>query len=724
LSLVALLAALAGLGLGAERLAALDSQALHAPPGRRARVSGFVTAVPRRSDGDVQVRVQTADGRLAVEAPEPVPELAVGREIAAEGVLRDPPRWQQGYLRRFGIAEILAARRIELTGRRRGGVVALTDRVRDRAEAALDRGMPEPEAALARGFVLGEDDRIDPRTVTDFKRSGLAHVLAVSGQNVLLLALLATPLLAALGLRLRARLLCVLALIAVYVPVTGAAPSIQRAGVMGAAGVVAALAGRPRSRWYAVLLAAFATLALNPRASADVGWQLSFVAVAGILLWAAPIRDALLGARRESAPPSQLRRTLAEGAALTIAATLATAPLMAHHFESVSVAALPANLAALPAIAPVMWLGMASAIAGQVPALPVEPLNELNALLIAYVAQVAHWMATPSWALLPVHLEDVEAVAAAYALLLLGGWSAGTWLKRRRALVPRSGEARSRPRTTLAAIALLIAAAALLILGTRPALPGSPAAEAGPARGLEVTVLDVGQGDSILLEPADGAPVLVDSGPPDAELESQLDDEGVERLAALAITHDQLDHSGGAAGVLSSFDVGSLLYAEAGRGLLGAARAAGARTTRVAEGRTIRSGSLRLDVLSPPPVLLEGRPTADEQNRLSLVMLARWHGFSILLTGDAEAVEAPVDPGPLDVLKLAHHGSEDAGLDRLLDTTVPRLAVISVGQNSYGHPTPQTLSTLAEHRVPVLRTDRDGDVEIDVTASGWTVATG
>src|SRR5262249_11029171 len=156
------------------------------------------------------------------------------------------------------------------------------------------RGTSGSGAALLRGFVLGEADRIDAATVTDFRRSGLAHLLAVSGENVLLLALLATPALAIVGVPIRVRLVCLLGLIAVYVAVTGAGPSIQRAGVMGAAGVIAALAGRPSSRWYAALLAAAITLALNPRATGDPGWQLSFAAVLGIMLLAAPLRDALL----------------------------------------------------------------------------------------------------------------------------------------------------------------------------------------------------------------------------------------------------------------------------------------------------------------------------------------------------------------------------------------------------------------------------------------------
>lgn len=740
LALVAGTAAIAGLGAGTTRLAAIDAGAFEGPAGRPATATGFVTAVPRRSDGMTSVRIDTADGRLLVETPEPVPELPVGGEVQARGTLRHPSAWQEDYLGRFGIAQVLEADRIWLTGLRRGGVEALTDGIRDRAEAALERGMPEREAALARGFVLGQDDRIDPRTIADFKRSGLAHLLAVSGQNVLLLALLAIPLLAALGLSLRARLAWVLVLIALYVPITGAGPSIQRAAVMGAAGVVAVLAGRPRSRWYAVLLAAFATLAVNPRSGEDVGWQLSFAAVVGILLWAGPLRDLLLRAHRRDPGGRSWRRALAEGAALTIAATLATAPLMAHHFEAVSLAALPANLLALPAVAPVMWLGMLVAMAGQAPFLPVEPLNQLNALLIAYIAQIADWLGEPGWSVAGVTLPGPE-LAASYCALAAAGWIAWAWALRRAGLGVRTpgfrpahrGSRRGMLARTVPLLTLAIAASALALAGPWP----SGEAASPSDRGLEITVLDVGQGDAILLEPPDGDAVLVDAGPPGADLAGKLEDEGVERLAALAVTHDQLDHAGGAAEVLSALPVGSMVYASVGDELLGAADANHARTARVAEGQAIRSGDLTLDVLWPPPELLSPRDTStgdqapgsksdadhtgDDLNRLSLVLLARWRGFSMLLTGDAEAEAVPIESGPVDVLKVAHHGSEDAGLDRLLDLAAPRVAVISVGEsNPYGHPTATTLATLEEHGTAVLRTDRDGDVEIEVGDHGWT----
>jgi len=706
LSLVVLVAGLLGLLAGAARVRAIDARAFGGPVGARVAVIGHVVAVPRRSRGTVRVQVATGDGRLLIETSEPVSDLSIGEQVRAAGAILAPPTWYAGYMRRQGIARILRAGRLRRTGEARGGLVGRLDRVRARAEVALGRGIPAPEAALARGFVLGQDDRIDPATIEEFRRSGLAHLLAVSGQNVLLLALLASPLLAALGIPLRARLLWLCALIAVYVPLAGGSPSIQRAGVMGAAAIVATLAGRPHSRLYALLLATAATLALNPRSSADAGWQLSFAAVVGILLFASGLRD-LLESRIGS---GAWQRGLADGAAVTISATLATAPLMAAHFGAVSLTSLAANLLALPAVAPAMWLGMIAAAAGQVPGLPVEPLNWVNSLLLAYIEQVAAWMARPGWAQVPLRVPGVHATTAAYAALFCGAWLARRLASASAGLRPRAADGSRRFR--IAAVGVAAALAAWLVLTTladdRP--PGS-----GPSRGLRVTVLDVGQGDAILLQPARAGPVLVDGGPPGSDLERKLRDRGVTRLAAAVVTHDQSDHVGGVEEILGDLAVSRLVYARVGSRVLDAARAAGSVPTRVAEGSDLRSGGLRLEVLWPPRELLdESHP---DPNQASLVLLARWRDFEMLLTGDGEAEAVPIDPGPVDVLKVAHHGSADAGLGALLDRAAPRLAVVSVGaDNSYGHPDPTTLRTLARHGVGLFRTDREGSVEIAVAA--------
>lgn len=558
--------------------------------------------------------------------------------------------------------------------------------IRGRAATGLGRGVPQREAELARGFVLGEDDGIDARTKEDFRRSGLSHLLAVSGENVTLLALLAMPLLGILGIPLRERLLWVLGLIVVYVPVAGAGPTIQRAGVMGALGLLATLGGRRGSRLYALALAAVVTLAIDPSVGADVGWQLSFAAVLGILLLASPLRRWVVG----RLGPGRWRRALAEGVAVTVAATLATAPLIAYHFETLSTTTLAANVLAMPAVAPAMWLGMLSAGLAQLPGVPLEPLNGLNALLLAYIAQVAAWCAAPSWAEVHVHLGGGGLVASYLGL------GAAILLCARLAWARR----------------LMVTA---LALGLVLLLPGPGESHSPPHAGLRVEVLDVGQGDAILLQPAGAPAVLVDGGPPGDGLQGKLEDAGVAALGAAVITHDQSDHAAGIEELLGRFPVHRLIFGRLGRRTIVAADAAGAAPQRVTAGQQLRSGKLRLQVLWPPPELLREPPPEQDPNQLALVLEARWGSFSMLLTADAEAEAVPLDPGPIDVLKVAHHGSDDAGLGALLERTQPKLAVISVGAgNPYGHPTPGTLAVLAQHQIPTLRTDEDGDVVIEV----------
>jgi competence protein ComEC len=603
--------------------------------------------------------------------------------------------------------------------------VARSAEIRERAMAGLGEGVPSREAALARGFVLGEDDGLDQGTKEDFIRAGLSHLEAVSGENVTLLALLAMPILAAFGIPLRERLVWVIGLIAVYVPLAGSGPSIQRAGVMGAAGLLATLAGRRTSRLYALGLALVVTLAIDPGVASNVGWQLSFAAVLGILLLGAPIREWLL-ARFGS---GRWRRALAEGIAVTVAATLATAPLIAFVFEEISLTSLAANVLALPAVAPAMWLGMVSAALAQIPGIPLAPLNGLDALLLAYIAQVAAWCGRPSWAVLHVHMGLVAMLATyiAMAATLAAGASV--------ARAHRLATARAASPIALRAFSTVwrgkntqrrrrfagILGVVLLGIGfwLWPRGSGAPAA---PPPGLRIEVLDVGQGDAILLQPRSAPAVLVDGGPPGDELVAKLGDEGVSRLGAAIVTHDQSDHAAGIAEALGRLPISRLVYGRLDRRFLANALAADARPEQVAAGTMLRSGSLRLEVLWPPPTLLAEDPPDTDPNALALVIRARWHRFTMLLTADAEAESTPLDPGPIDVLKVAHHGSDDVGLGPLLDRIRPRLAVISVGvDNPYGHPTPGTLATLAAHGVPTLRTDRDGTIEIDVRRRTFSV---
>jgi competence protein ComEC len=357
-----------------------------------------------------------------------------------------------------------------------------------------------------------------------------------------------------------------------------------------------------------------------------------------------------------------------------------------------------------------MWLGMLTSIIGQVPVLPVEPINWLESLCLAYIAQIARWLASPGWASLTVGLSSIWSVAAAYALLILALELLLRWADR----VRRTGLLPSAKAASLAVVAGL--AVGLAVLGPFR----EQAARSSPAD-LTVRVLDVGQGDSILLQPPDAEPVLVDTGPPGDGVEDRLSELGIDRLDSIVITHDQSDHAGALGALLASVRADRLVYARDDARLRGAALSAGVEPYRLAKGGELDAGGLRLTALWPPRELLHD--TDQDPNLLCLVLVARWRHFSMLLTGDAEAEAVPIDPGPVDVLKVAHHGSEDAGLDELLDRSVPKLAVISVGAgNPFGHPDGRTMADLREHDLPALRTDTDGEIDIEANGSRWTVA--
>ena len=770
LALLAAAATLAGAMLADARLDALDRTRLRPLNGRTLAVDAVLLEQPRRtspgagsagsaSRGYGQGRKALAEIASGVGTGEKIlvragagarwPVVATGGVVRISGRLEALGPWDS-YQRRRGAHAVLRVSRARSTGRRREGILGALDRVRARAERALSAGLGPREAALLRGMVLGQDEQLSEPVREEFRRSGLSHLLAASGQNIVLLAALALPILRGLGLPLRARLLGVLALVAAYVPLAGAGPSIQRAGVMGAAGLVAGLAGRPSSRWYAVLLAALATLAVNPRAVEDPGWQLSFAAVLAILALASPLRDALGPRTSEGAggpsplgdlpgPPAgeggavedpgvalleesgsvatrrrrpRLPRPVAEAAALTIAATLGTAPLIALHFERLSLVSLPANLLAAPAVAPIMWLGLLSAAAGQVASAPAALLDALASYLLGYLGWVAHAASRLPKAELPLRLPGPWGLAAAYAAL--GAVCAAFALPGARRAARRMAR---RPGGQLALAAASVLLAALVLR------PGPP--PVAPPAGFRASFLAIGQGDATLLQHGSRA-ILVDTGPPGGPVLERLEEAGVRRLDALVVTHDQADHAGGAAAVLDAVPVGTLVDGGDGppsplrRAFLAAAARRGVRRIAPTAGQAIRAGPLRLDVLWPRRA--DPFPPSADPNDRALVVLARDGPVDALLPADAESnVTAGLDLAPVEILKVAHHGSEDPGLPSILARLRPQVAVIPVGTNSYGHPTPQALGAL--RAVPrVYRTDRNGTVRIDAVGDRLAVA--
>jgi competence protein ComEC len=609
------------------------------------------------------------------------------------------------HLRRRGIAGELKVERVSLTRRRRGGLAGAIDVVRERALAGIAADLPPPLGALGQGMVLGADEGVPDSVREDFRDAGLAHVLAASGQNVMLLVALAIPLLAAVGLSHAARVPVLIGLVALYVPLAGAGPSIQRAGVMGVAGLAATLLARPSSRWYALLLAACVTLGLNPRVWAEPGWQLSFAAVTGIVALAPGIR------RRLDALPA----ALADGIALTVAATVATAPLAAHHFGAVSLASLPANVVALALIAPIMWTGMLRGLLGQVTwAAPVnDVLGRLLEPLLSGLERLAALFADAPGSTVALALDGPLDLALAYTLL---GASVVVARRSARRLDTRASTAAGylrrlpRDRRLALAIASTGLTALLLARGLGPA---------GPPATLTVTFLDVGQGDATLVQHPDGSAVLFDGGPPEGGVARLLRRAGVRRLSALVMTHASRDHHGGLAEVVARFPVDLLLDGGDGtrdsdfRAVVAAARARGARHVKAVAPLTLRAGALTVEVHGPAP--RAAGPPPDDPNPRAVVAVVSSDGFDLLLGGDAESEALlPLALPDVEGMKVSHHGSADPGLADVLARIRPELASIPVGDNGYGHPAPATLAALREAGVPTWRNDRDGSVRLSI----------
>jgi competence protein ComEC len=760
---------LCGAAAGELRLAAMDAPAERVRDGERVELRAHMLTPPRPNAFGTSAEVAVASGslrgaRLLVRAARwaPLPRaVGIGEEVRLEGRLKalaPGGESEQGsggagsssdgagssfdfaaHLRGRGVAGELLLDRARRTWRRRGGLAGALDRTRGRAERAVVAGMPAPEGALLRGMVLGQDEAIDPGVRDDFRDSGLAHLLAVSGQNVMLLAALALPALALAGLRLRPRLAALAALIALYVPLAGAGPSLQRAGVMGLAGIAAIAASRPASRSYALLLAAAATLAWNPRSWTEPGWQLSFAAVAGILAVGVPMSRGLRRMGDElvqprGSPASAARpvavaavRAVADGVAITLAATLATAPLLAHHFGSVPLVGLLANLLALPAVAPAMWLGMLKIGLGQAGALgqtSAEALGGVSTFPVAYIASLAERGADMPGGQLSLPLGSPFAVLIAYAVLTAGALMAARLARRLTGRVPeRAAHWRRLPRARR--LALAATAVLALVATAAPALDGPD-----PPGRLTIRFLDVGQGDSTLIQHPDGTAVLFDGGPPEAGVARLLRKAGVKRLAVVVATHASRDHHGGLLEVLRRFPVGTLLDGGDGTpdpGYRAILREASSRGIRLVAATapltlTVARGELKIRVLSPPP--RPPGPAPEDPNPRAAVGLVSAGSFDLLLSADAESETLlPLELPDVDAMKVPHHGSADPGLADVLDRTSPELAAIEVGPNTYGHPSPSTLNALEQAGVPTYRTDRHGTVSLTIDAGEMRVDT-
>jgi competence protein ComEC len=691
----------AGLWWGALRLDAFEESLLAPRIGTSADALLAITGPSRRTTFNQRLpaEVRRLDGEPLRERT--LLELPLGRSPPQGSLLelrvrvrapRGPESGfdERGWLARRGVHAVLrGGDELRVVGRR-GGLAGVGDRLRRHLERSIAPGLEGDRRAVVAGIVLGADEGLREELRDDFRASGLYHLLAVSGGNVAVLVFGVLGAAWLLGVPRLAAEVAVLVAIAGYVLAVGWQPSVVRAGVAGGLASLAWLASRPRDRWHFLVLGAVVLLAWLPATAIEPGFQLSFVAVAAIFV-AVPRLERVL----EGYP---VPRRLGTALAVAAACGAATAPIAWVHFGAVPLYTVPANLLGAPAAAPILVLGLLAG--GLQPHLPTAALALawLNGWLAAYLAWCARAIAGLPFANLTSGRGLAVLVAGAVALVVL------TRLPARLRVA------------ALAAAGALALLAAGVVVGRPAALP--------PPTGLRALFLDVGQGDAVLLQVPEGN-VLVDQGPPEGRVARQLRALGVRQLAALVLTHPQRDHVGGAADVLARLRVDTVLDpalpsdSDDQRAALAAARERRIPVLLARAGAVYRVGALTLRVLWPVET---GPPDADP-NDYATVLLASYGATDVLLPADAESnVTSRLALPPVEVLKVAHHGSADDGLDDQLRSLRPRVAVISVGRgNDYGHPRSATLTALRSVAgLRLFRTDEDGRVTLE--SDGRTIS--
>lgn len=682
-------------------------------------------------DGDVPL-----PGRIRVAgSPEAFAGLRYGDVVRITADFRPPRGFRNPGL--FDYGEWLARQHIvgvatlkpgeiEREGHERSPILDPVYAWRERIRLAALASLPERLAPVFLAMVTGETGYLTSELRDRFMASGTVHLLSISGSHLGLIAVVIFFLVRRLVCRLPERLLLRLTLmatpsqiaaVATIIPVTGYAllaggqVATLRALLMIALYLLAVLIHREDDLLNALALAALMILVWDPHALADLSFQLSFLSVLCIALGVDWWRAGTPRAAAESPPTRRQRLSSRLSLVLvtSIAATVGTAPLVAHHFHQVNWVGLVSNAVIIPlAGAVVVPLGLASGVWAAIENTTELPLAQVNAaaldLLVTAVEMFARWPAS------------IVHVAAPPLLIIALGYLVLAFLLDRRMAPWKRG----------------VAGGVLLVL-IMPWGVGMPRWGSVPT--LDVTFLDVGQGDGAIIRFPSGHVMVVDGGKRFHELDlgrmvvaPMLWNSGTQGIDYLVATHPQLDHIGGLVYLAEHFTVGeawvngrqpALWAADRLNGALAAGRIPASIAPGDQPGWIGASRVWRLNPLASAP--FAPLPKGLNENDRSIVLRVEYGRASVLLTGDLEAPGARLLAERAElrellrstVIKVPHHGSRGALSPAFLRAVSPRVAIVSAGaNNSYGHPTPEMLRAYARLKSAIFRTDLNGAVKI------------
>ena len=642
------------------------------------------------------------------------PEHHYGDRVQVEGVLETPPVFEEfsykEYLARQGIHSLIRRAQVTLLAGNQANPLAYhLFAFKRRAQSTIAGILPEPQAALLTGILLGVETGIPAVLMDDFSATGTTHIIAISGFNITIVS----GIFAGVARRLfgqRRAIGVAIAGVVVYTIFVGASAAVVRAAVMGILYLLALHLGRATYAPASLAAAAFFMTLLDPYVLWDAGFQLSFAATIGLVLYTEPLERIFERTLARITSAERAQKTvglISEALLVTLAAQITTLPIILAYFGRLSLVTLLTNFLILPAQAYLMVTGGLAALLGLV----FRPLGQVVGwvawVFLTYTIEVVRLTAQVPFASVPVQMESWM-VWGYYALLAGLTW----WLARPR---EQRRELWSRFSSRLETKALIGAAAILLVLAVF-------AWRSLPDGRLHVVFLDVGQGDAIFIQTPSGKQVLVDGGPSETALLSQLGRQMPfwdRMLDVMVLTHPESDHVTGLVAVLERYRVDTVIFRdqehesevyERWLQLLGA------------EGAVVYQGEaglrLTLDEGLDMTILHPGAELPGDANNNSVVTRLTYGQVSVLLTGDIEAevehrLVGAMRESPLQstVLKAAHHGSCSSTTQEFLNAVGPEVVVISVGaDNRFGHPCAEVLERL--EYVPVYRTDERGAVEL------------